>query len=144
MKIDIREIIKKGIPLVCGACAAGVVKTLLKDRLPESDKLVEKAAMKVGVYGIGLVVTAAVSQQVEREVNDFFEIIDPFTDAVKRGIDGEKLSQEDIQEVKDAVYADEIKASIADYDGAKKEQLDKMAENLRQRAAGYSQEAPNA
>ena len=82
--MNAKVIIEKGIPMAVGLCSCAVVEGLLKQHVPCKEEILSKIARRVGIFGIGCVVSSMVTEQVESEVSSIMEIIEPLVEACKK------------------------------------------------------------
>lgn len=82
--MNAKVIIEKGIPMAVGLCSCAVVEGLLKQHVPCKEEILSKIARRVGIFGIGCVVSSMVTEQVESEVSSIMEIVEPLIEACKK------------------------------------------------------------
>lgn len=73
--MDIRAVIKGVTSLVGSSCAGWAVEKFIKSYLiPRSD--LQKWAIKIGAWSIGGLISLKVSDSLEKEVDNVFEVVD--------------------------------------------------------------------
>lgn len=77
MKLELaRKITKAIVPLVVSTGAASIVRTIIRDALPEQHSLKDKVLMNAGLLGIGMAVGEIASKPVAELVDNVFDCVD--------------------------------------------------------------------
>ena len=84
MNEKIKMVITKGIPIAVGICAGSVIEKLVGIHIPEQASIAGKITQKIGIWGVGAVVSAAVMEQVEKEIVDALDITQPVFDLFEK------------------------------------------------------------
>lgn len=80
MNETVKMAVTKGIPIAVGICAGSVIEKLIGIHIPEQASIAGKITQKIGIWGVGAVVSAAVMEQIEKEIVDALDIAEPVID----------------------------------------------------------------
>ena len=139
--MDWKTAVDKGIPLVVGMCSCAAIESLLKEHVPEKEKLIAKVARRIGIFGVGCVVSSAVNSQMESEVKSVTDILEPMVSALRRGSSEDQCVRE--VDLPNAVYLNTdqdgdteantyVSSRIEDVE-KRQEELQAMANDIREK-----------